>query len=159
MNRWQVLIKLIKENDYRNIAEIGVYRGKTTRKILEAYGFEGLTYNYLAVDPVHHIKLSHYLRSKPGVHYIEMTSKEAAEHIGDRFLDLVFLDALHDYDHVMEDIKLWQPKIRPGGILCGDDYNQAHCEGVKQAVDEVFGDRVELISIGRKGVKIWVVRL
>ena len=52
---------------------------------------------------------------------IMMTSKEAAEIFPDRFLDLVFIDGDHSYDVVREDICLWSPKVRDGGILCGHD--------------------------------------
>lgn len=155
MTRWNILIDLINTNGYKKIAEIGVFRGKTTRKVLEACDIG----RYLAVDPITYKSLSRYLAKNWKVQYVALTSKEVAEELADNYFDLVFLDALHDYDHVIEDIELWQPKIREGGILCGDDYNQAHCEGIKQAVDEVFGDRVELRAIGRKGVKIWVVRI
>jgi hypothetical protein len=36
--------------------------------------------------------------------------------------DWVYLDALHTYSAVVEDIEAWYPKVRPGGILSGDDY-------------------------------------
>lgn len=52
---------------------------------------------------------------------IMMTSKEAAEIFPDRFLDLVFIDGDHSRDAVREDICLWSPKVRHGGILCGHD--------------------------------------
>lgn len=52
---------------------------------------------------------------------IMMTSRDAAEIFPDRFLDLVFIDGDHSYDAVREDILLWRPKVREGGILCGHD--------------------------------------
>lgn len=156
MTRWDVLIDLINTNGYRNIAEIGVHRGKTTRKVLEACELD----SYGLVDPVMCIKLVDFLESYPqAYYYYGMTSELASRMYQDHSLNLVFLDALHDYEHVLEDIRLWMPKIRKGGILCGDDYGQAHCEGVEQAVYAVFGDRVELRDIGRKDVKVWVVKI
>jgi hypothetical protein len=50
-----------------------------------------------------------------------MTSREAAEIFPDRCLDLVFIDGDHSYEAVREDIGLWSPKVRRGGILCGHD--------------------------------------
>lgn len=52
-------------------------------------------------------------------------------------VDLVFIDARHDYDSVKQDILLWAPLVKSGGILCGHDYSQAF-PGVKQAVDELI---------------------
>ncbi len=155
MTRQDVLIDLINTNGYRNIAEIGVHRGKTARKVLVACELD----SYGLVDPAWYAPLSKYLESYQVAHYYTMTSNLASRMYQDHSLDLVFLDALHDYDHVLEDIRLWMPKIRKGGVLCGDDYGQAHCEGVRQAVDEVFGDSVELRKVGVKGVKVWVVRI
>lgn len=60
-------------------------------------------------------------------------------------VDFVFLDGNHSYKYVMGDCELYWPKIKPGGFLCGHDYNAGH-PGVNQAVDEFFtklGLRVE----------------
>jgi Methyltransferase domain len=64
-----------------------------------------------------------------------MTSLEAAETYQDESLDFVLIDAGHEYQSVRADILAWLPKIRPGGILAGDDYPWL---GVQQAVDELF---------------------
>ena len=53
-----------------------------------------------------------------------MSSRDAAKIVGDGSLDLVFIDGDHSYDHTASDIKLWIPKVTPGGILSGHD-----CEG------------------------------
>jgi len=75
---------------------------------------------------------------------IMMTSKEAAEIFSDRFLDLAFIDGDHSYDAVREDIRLWSPKVRVGGILCGHD-----CEMRADRLDRdrLYGSR-HLDTIG-----------
>lgn len=51
----------------------------------------------------------------------KMTSEEASmKHSGK--LDLVFVDAQHDYDEIVKDINVWRPKLRSGGIMAGHDY-------------------------------------
>lgn len=35
--------------------------------------------------------------------------------------DMVFLDGDHRYESISRDIKLWLPRLKPGGILCGHD--------------------------------------
>lgn len=37
-------------------------------------------------------------------------------------LDFVYIDANHAYDFVKEDIELWYPKVKKGGIVSGHDY-------------------------------------
>ncbi len=155
MTRWNILIDLINTNGYKKIAEIGVRRGRTARKVLVACELD----RYVLVDPVWFPVVSRLVTQYPIAQYRIETSKLAASFIKDDALDLVFLDALHDYEHVLEDINLWLPKIREGGILCGDDYDSHKCPGVKEAVGEAFGDKVELIDVGVKGVKVWLVRI
>jgi len=49
-------------------------------------------------------------------------------------VDLICLDARHDYDGCKEDIDLWLPHLRPGGLLCGLGYGTY--DGVSRAVDQ-----------------------
>lgn len=51
-------------------------------------------------------------------------------------IDLLYIDGDHNYEACKKDILDWFPKVRPGGIIMGDDYN---CfEGVTKAVDELL---------------------
>lgn len=71
---------------------------------------------------------------------IKSTSLEAAQWFEDGELDMVYIDASHNYADVMEDIQAWAPKVKPGGWITGHD---AFIEGVRQAVVESFGDYKE----------------
>jgi predicted O-methyltransferase YrrM len=64
-------------------------------------------------------------------------SVQAAAGVQDGSVDVVWLDAAHDYDGVRRDIEAWWPKLKLGGFMGGDDFIK--CEGVKQAVEERFG--------------------
>ena len=50
-------------------------------------------------------------------------SVDLAKTIPDGSLDFVFIDANHNYEHVVADIAAWAPKVRKGGIVSGHDYN------------------------------------
>ena len=65
-----------------------------------------------------------------------MPSVEAARLFDDESLDFVFIDGSHDYASVCADITAWLPKVRPGGVLAGDDYGVF--EGVERAVRELL---------------------
>lgn len=69
---------------------------------------------------------------------IREDSAKAANLYDDNSLDFVFLDADHSYKSVKRDVTAWLPKVKPGGILAGDDYNPAF-PGVIQAVNELLG--------------------
>jgi predicted O-methyltransferase YrrM len=59
-------------------------------------------------------------------------------------LPFVYLDASHDYDDVLADLRAWWPLIAPGGVLFGDDYGT--WEGVRLAVECFHGERAGHVS-------------
>lgn len=76
----------------------------------------------------------------PRCEVLRETSIEASRRFGLESVEFVFIDAIHLYGHVAEDIGLWLPTIKPGGILSGDDYS-ASFPGVVRAVDELVPRR------------------
>lgn len=86
------------------------------------------------------------------VRIVQERSENAARLVPDAALDWVYLDANHEYGHVLRDLELWAPKVRPGGLIAGHDFldEERHIlgvrtvYGVKRAVHEFFpGRRVE----------------
>lgn len=72
--------------------------------------------------------------------------------------DLVHIDASHEYDDVVADLRAWWPRVRCGGILMGDDYARAsNWPGVRRAVDE-FVQRERLSLMKRDGNAKWAVQ-
>ena len=65
------------------------------------------------------------------------TSAEAAAGFEDASLDWVYVDGNHLYEYVRADLELFAPKVRPGGLLAGDDYGTPGWwdDGVRRAVD------------------------
>jgi predicted O-methyltransferase YrrM len=53
-------------------------------------------------------------------------------------VDMVYVDGSHIFKEVKEDIEVWLPLIKPGGIICFHDYDKSICPGVKPAVDYYF---------------------
>lgn len=67
---------------------------------------------------------------------IRKASVDVAKDFEDRSLDVVFIDANHDYTEVKKDIEAWLPKVKFGGIISGHDY--PGWDGVVRAVNEAF---------------------
>lgn len=63
-------------------------------------------------------------------------SRAASTLFTDASLEWVHLDARHDYASVRSDIASWLPKIKPGGWLSGDDYDEEKWPDVVRAVRE-----------------------
>ena len=60
-------------------------------------------------------------------------------------VDMVFIDGDHRYETVVKDIKKAFELLRPGGLICGHDYDHPTWPGVKQAVTELVGP-VEVVG-------------
>lgn len=52
---------------------------------------------------------------------IKSISWEAAKQFEDESVDVVYIDADHSYESVVNDIEAWLPKIKQGGIIAGHD--------------------------------------
>jgi methyltransferase family protein len=50
---------------------------------------------------------------------------------------LLFIDALHDYEHVRADFEHYAPSVVASGLVAFHDYGSA-CPGVRRCVDEVL---------------------
>mgnify|MGYP001572503114 CR=1 FL=1 len=93
---------------------------------------------------------------------VRRTSLEAAAGFQAGQLDFAYVDAQHHYEAVREDLALWYPKIRKGGILAGHDYlagkRQQGSFGVKTAVDEFARARgLQLAVSAEKDWPSWFV--
>lgn len=62
-------------------------------------------------------------------------SLEVVKDIPDKSLDFVYIDALHEFDPVIQDIIQWVPKVVSGGIVAGHDFCHSRNGGVVFAVE------------------------
>lgn len=142
------------------IAEIGVFRGNTSRRLRYFWPHAEL----VLVDPwIIQPKMGGWcyrqfpeqsswdglyqgvcdmFKGDSRVRILRMNSAEAAPLIEPASLDMVFIDAIHMKAAVLEDIALWKPKLRKPGIIAGHDYNvKGPYRGVGEAVAEAFGPK------------------
>jgi FkbM family methyltransferase len=148
-----LISKEINLRDYRICVEIGVAYGFHADNILK-----NTTANYIGIDPykagyddtdifsqdlsrrlglpaqaamdiLHdHVKKKLQLYPAGRADLIRKTSTDGLGKIDDESVDLIFVDGNHTYDCVLADLKLAWKKIRGGGCLCGDDFNQKEVE-------------------------------
>lgn len=174
--RWDVLGNFMIEQGYKTFVEIGCKEGRTTGHILKTVPDSQV----IAVDPwivqdatsdptketyaswdFSKIEAEFWANvgdAKDRCRMLRMTSEQAAiqttgcpvDTHGQ--VDLIFIDALHDYDHVKQDIALWWPKVRIGGMLCGHDFNHKW-PGVERAVFEAFN----LMFVGVAPDSVWYI--
>jgi len=154
------LIEYYRANipNIQNIVEVGVYAGEASVLLAKAFPNAKIW----CVDPWNDMDLDVYAETEMGVNrdYIptdaeerfdentkdfpnivklKETSAAASRGFGTQSLDIVYIDAIHTYEYVKEDMKLWSEKLARPGIISGHDYvNKWH--GVKQAVWEFCAD-------------------
>jgi hypothetical protein len=120
-------------------AEIGVAQADNSLSMLEALPLG----KFWLIDPYAHVgaMADYALAKKKLATYQQVkweikTSSQAAKEI-DEPLDLVYIDGSHDYEIVRDDIKLYYPLVKAGGMIGGHGY-QNYWWGVIKAVDEFY---------------------
>jgi len=74
-------------------------------------------------------------------------SPQISKNFEDLSYDFIYIDALHDYKSVKDDIIAWYPKVRNGGILSGHDYDEKAWPGVFKAVNEFAEKHSYIVNI------------
>jgi len=73
--------------------------------------------------------------------------------LGSEAFDLVFIDAMHTEEAVRQDLATWAPRVRPGGVVAGHDYDRNY-PGVVQAAHAVLPAGATL-HLGPNSVYWW----
>lgn len=85
------------------------------------------------------------IKNYENVYKVKKSSFEASKDFEVGSLDLVYIDAAHDYDSVKQDILTWLPKIKKGGFIAGHDYRYDPNIGVYEAVNDIFVNDYKII--------------
>lgn len=137
--RWKVLTNLINNYDLKTFVEVGTAEGKNLSFILDNTEIPEIW----VIDPYefydgydeendvnagkqkiqdNYEKAKETVLSNDCVTHIRQRSTEAVSTFKNESIDIIFVDANHEYDYVMEDLKLWWPKVVSGGFMVIHDY-------------------------------------
>lgn len=147
------------------VVEVGSHRGEFAETLCKHISTIELT----VVDP--YVNYQEYIdfqerdneqtwrevqeRLRPyNVSFLRMMSVDGAARFSDASVDMVYIDANHKFEYVVEDILAWMPKICSGGLLSGHDYftsTRGHCE-VRTAVEFVQRKypKVQVTTFGQR---------
>lgn len=98
-------------------------------------------------------------RERERLELLRTTSVLASRLFEARSVDLVLVDGNHDYEYVADDLALWWPKVRTGGLLAGDDCCEPY--GVPNAARDFVGGTsldIRRPREGERGNPYFVVR-
>ena len=118
------------------IVEIGSLFGRSATALavgLKAATGSGRVY---AIDPNRQPQFAENLERSgllDVVDTIDETSHEARTRFADRSVDVLFVDGLHSYEGVSQDIDDWTPALKAGSIVA---FNDIGLPGVRRALDE-----------------------
>jgi len=168
LRRWDALIQRIPVDRESVGAEVGIWCGDTSWRVLK----QRPLCKHIMIDPwqkpdpdsrwaqspdgVAHQDQEYYddcykktLQNiepwKDRADIIRRKSLEAVNGIEDASLDYVWIDAEHTYEGCKEDIQAWLPKVKKGGWIGGHDFdNLPRFPGIRKAVEEIFDKNYEL---------------
>ncbi len=93
--------------------------------------FDGIVYNF---EKCYEIAKGNLKKFIDKTLFIRKRSNDAVNDIPDN-IDFIYVDGNHDYEHVRQDIELYFPKLKKGGVMAGHDFT-ADYPGVARAVLE-----------------------
>jgi len=149
-----------------NVIELGSWMGKSTNYFATKLKEVNKNITFTAIDTfkgsVGYDNLLHRTMLKPfdndlytefsnnsiisnnfdNIQVIKDTSDNAKNLFLNNSQDFIMVDAGHEYDDVKNDINNWFYKVKPGGIIAGDDYGTNIFEGLTKAVNEYFYGQV-----------------
>jgi O-methyltransferase len=145
------------------IAEVGVYQGGSAKLIATLKGDKELyLFDTFAGMPAVRQDLDmhragdfadtsleavrKYLSGFSGIHFYQGFFPDSAAELAktNTTFCLVHLD-VDIYESTKAGLKFFYPRIPAGGIIVSHDYRSRRCGGVKQAFDEFFADKPELV--------------
>ena len=183
--RWDAIIDRVDKKNPIVIAEVGVWKGALSRKLLEALPNMTLIQvdRWTAYSEEENIAEGNTKMSRLGQDKFDFAKAEndrntylyknrtqilkgdstlAGRFVEDNSLDLVFIDAGHSYRKCKADILAWLPKVKTGGWIGGHDYLR---DGVYRAVTEIFSGQNSIFydcikrEIETDSNKTWFVRV
>lgn len=136
-----------------SMVEVGCFAGESTEVFASKFGHVAAVDCWLGSDDNRIEELfDHRIMSRfNNVTKIKLFSDVAARDFPFHSVDMVYIDAAHDYASVKLDLFSWIPAIKKGGYICGHDYDQ---DDVNRAINDVVGLNVKKYQDGS-----WLIQL
>lgn len=152
-------------------AEVGVWRGMFSRHILSKnpsvfYGIDPWTHfpqfgnrcygkrkgtNQELLDNIYQQAIDN-IGSDSRVSLHRMMSAHAAQIMPNNHLDFLYIDGNHSFEYVLADLIAFIPKMKQGGIICGDDYTFNRCKrGAAKAAVKILTEAKIIKLINTSG--------
>ncbi len=151
----KVISSLVKQHQPKTIFEIGTFEGRTTLNMAlnapagaQIYTLdlpaEGLSGAKLTIEAG---ELAYIQKSQSGGRFLGTPQQQLIKQLyGDsatfdftpyhKQIDMVFIDASHAFDYVLNDSRHALAMVRPGGLILWHDYT--NWDGVRSALNQLY---------------------
>ncbi len=164
----QTIVDMVRAERARVVVEVGVYSGILSMMLAEIEHVKSLTIidtwaewpgkfdqahmDALALDVIAWAATAK-LKGGSAVKVIRQESIPAAATFDDDSINFWETDGDHAYEAVKAETAAGLPKVKPGGLMAGDNYE---APTVKRAVDESFESN-NVVSLEANG-RVWWIR-
>jgi hypothetical protein len=124
------------------VAEVGVWEGQNACTWLVPNPENGSLQlkELILVDPLKGSAQLNIINAittdYPVAKFLNIKSTEAAAKFADEYFDFIYIDAIHFYADVAQDLAAWGNKVKKGCFIAGHDYDRDPNFDVNRAVDE-----------------------
>jgi predicted O-methyltransferase YrrM len=140
-------IQFLTSKKIENLIEVGSFQGESTTLFAhylpesKIYSVDPFLSNYDDSDLASNSKMDDVecnfdrrISLFENIIKMKLASENASQKFDEKSVDVVYIDANHIHEEVVNDITFWLPKIKTGGYISGHDFYQ-----VKDAVENTLG--------------------
>ena len=159
------------------VAELGVFKGDFSKEIFETMNpaelylidiFNGImgsgdrdgnNMEYINLNE-HYVSLENHFVSSPNVKLLKGTTLNQMSTFENDYLDIVYIEASHEYLDVKNDLEISYHKVKSGGYILGHDYEPKRFPGVVNAVNEFCNKyNLSVNSLSNDGLPTFLIKL
>lgn len=158
-----LLVQLCQEFKAKHVVEVGVRSGNLTARVLQ--NCPSVT-RYYCVDPwvpylesfqrpptaaerdpkwweMLYQRVVEMSKKDQRIVPVRMTSVAAAKKFAKKRwkVDIVYIDAIHDLENIVNDVYYWLPKLRGNGVLSGHDLIKSY-KAMSEALVDIFQNQL-----------------
>lgn len=160
-----------------NVAELGVFKGEFSKQIkriinpnklylidifqgeMGSGDKDGKNMEFINLNE-HYLKLSEFFKENNDVFIMKGTTIEVMNSFENDYLDMVYIDASHEYEDIKKDLNISYLKVKSGGFILGHDYEINRFPGVVKAVNEFCEEHdLEISAITEDGLPSFLINL
>jgi predicted O-methyltransferase YrrM len=129
---YRYLAELVAFQNSRVFVELGTCGGGCSRNV----AVRNPTTTVITIDVVKEPQVNLVEKHVSNFKFVQGDSAELAKTIGEKYkglIDTLFIDTVHEYNHVMKEFNAWKLYLAPNAVVVFDDLN-------RNSMDKVWAD-------------------